>query len=103
MDLIWAFAEDPSKAEKIACHVLPRCQYDIILGHHFLKASETMTRFRRRITECMFTMVNVLHFNFLGGNQEFIQGSLRKSGELSEIQALAALDTGAEGNIMSLR
>ena len=102
MDLVWAFADDPAKAAKIVCHVLPNCQYDMILGHQFLKASETMTKFRRRITECMFTMMNVFHFDLLGSSQEYIRGSLQKTDGTLEIRALAALDTGAEGNIMSL-
>lgn len=47
-------------------------------------------------------MVNVLHFNLLGSSQEYIRGSLRKTDGPLEIRALAALDTGAEGNMMSL-
>lgn len=102
VELGWAFAENPTKTTNIVCHVLPSCQYDIILGHQFLKASETMTKFRRRISECMFTMVNVLHLNLLGASQEYIRGDLGNTDKTLESPTLAALDTGVEGNIMSL-
>lgn len=46
-------------------------------------------------------MMNVLHLNLLGSSQEYIRGSLGNTDKTIESPTFAALDTGAEGNIMS--
>ena len=54
----YAFAEEPSNVFQVLCHVLPNCIYDLILGNSFLTATETMSKYRRRLTKCVFSVVN---------------------------------------------
>ena len=94
----YAFAEDPSKLYKLQCHVLPHCIYDLILGNPFLIATETLSVHRRRLTECLFSVVNMFHLNLLDNGCQFLEGRLA---DRSTIYAL--LDTGAERNVMDLK
>jgi hypothetical protein len=91
----YAFAEEPSNIHKLICHVLPHCVYDLILGNAFLTATETMSKFRRRLTECVFSVVNMFHLGFLGNN------SLQLEGVLADMYDVTATpDTGAERNVI---
>lgn len=94
----YAFAEEPSKVFKLVCHVLPHCIYDLILGNAFLAATETMSKYRRRLTECMFSVANVFHLGYLGNYMQTLKGTLA-----DQYAALAVPDTGAERNVMDLQ
>ena len=91
----WAFAEDPSKVYDLLFHVIPNLKYDVILGRAFLTATKTLSKHKRRITECLFTVVNYFGFCFLGDTYQRFKGIL---GEESLV--LAVSDTGAERNVM---
>ena len=99
MSIRWAFADSPKHRISILCHVLPSCTYDLILGNSFLKATETLTTFRYRLTKCLFTMINnVSHFGFLGETYERLEGTIADAHHV-----LAVPDTGADRNVMSLQ
>ena len=99
MSVLWAFAEDRQKTLSILCHVIPSCTYDLILGNGFLRATNTLTRFRHRLTKCLFSVIDsVPHFGFLGETYQRLQGTLA-----DEHSVLAIPDTGADKNVMSLK
>lgn len=103
MVTLWASAEQPQQVFNIVCHVLLQCTYDVILGNQLLLATETMTKYRRRLTESVFYVAKVflpyaLRFNFVGGSRQFLEGTLA-----GEQTALAVPDTDAKGKIMDLR
>ena len=99
VSILWAFAEDRKKTFSILCHVIPRCTYDLILGNEFLRATNTLIKFRHRLTKCLFSVIhNVPHFGFLGETYQRLQGTLA-----DEHSVLAIPDTGADKNIMSLQ
>lgn len=80
------------------CHVLPNCIYDLILGNGFLKTTETLSRYRHRLTECFFTVLSKFaHFGYLGDESQRLHGTLA-----DEYDVLAIPDTGAERNVMDL-
>ena len=92
---LWAFAENPQDTISIVCHVLPCCIYDLILGSGFLTATETLSKYKRRLTECLFSVASVFHFGLLGNTCQRLRGRL---GKWTNIAAVP--DTGAEGNVM---
>ncbi|KAL8751059.1 MAG: hypothetical protein Q9199_006672 [Rusavskia elegans] len=95
----WAFSDDPQNPSKIICDVLPKCNYSMILGSRFLTATQTLSKNKRRLTECLFSTVNVPRLNFLGCDDSRLHGYVGGYGkELIEVAALP--DTGAERNIM---
>jgi len=93
--LLWAFAEDPTKTYDLLFHVLETCIYDVILGSAFLTATETLSKYRRRLTECVFSVARIFKFGFLGNKCHRLEGIL---GDKHEV--LAVPDTGAERNVM---
>jgi hypothetical protein len=93
--LHWAFAKDPTKKYDLLFHVLPKCIYDVILGSAFLTATETLSKYRRRLTECVFSMARVFRFGFLGNRCHRLEGILD-----GKYPVLAVPDTGAERNVM---
>lgn len=95
----WAFAEESNKPIDIICHVLPVCTYDLILGRKFLAATETLAKYRRRVTECAFSMLNVFHLNLLDDGHQ----NLELEGRVGDHPTRAAADTGAERNVMDLQ
>ncbi|KAL8767036.1 MAG: hypothetical protein Q9209_006330 [Squamulea sp. 1 TL-2023] len=98
VSLQWAFAENHKKKLPIICHVLPNCIYDLILGNEFLTATETLSKYRHRITDCFFRTLNSFaHFHFLGETCQKLQGTLA-----DKHHVLAVPDTGAERNIINL-
>lgn len=98
VNMRWAFAEEPTKPIQKTCHVLPVCTYDLILGSKFLAATETLVKYRRRVTECAFTMLNVFHLNLLDNCHQ----GLEVQGGLGDHPASAIADTGAERNVIDL-
>ena len=93
----FAFAEERSKIHKVLCQVLSECTYDLILGSPFLRATETLTRCRHRLTQCVFSVLNVAQFSLLGNNQQLFKGTLA-----DQHDTYALPDTGAERNVMDL-
>lgn len=99
VSLRWSFAETPEEAVSIICHVLPRCIYDLILGNGFLTATETMSRFRHRLTLCLFPVASQhATFAFLGETCQRLEGVLA-----GKYNVLAVPDSGAERNVMDLQ
>ncbi|KAL8952335.1 MAG: hypothetical protein Q9222_001746 [Ikaeria aurantiellina] len=95
----WAFSESPKDFTEIVCDVLPYCTYPIILGSAFLTATQTLTKYKRRLTECLFSMMNVFQINFLGNDSQCVLGNLGRGEQAFPVSAVP--DTGAERNIMS--
>lgn len=83
----------------VVCDVFSHCIYDLILGNGFLTATETMSKYRHRLTQFFFSMGKKLSaFAFLG------EGCQRLEGTLANVHdVLAVPDTGAERNVMSLQ
>jgi hypothetical protein len=85
---------------QLVCHVLPTCIYEVIIGRAFLIATETLSIFRHRITECSFPGFSFLNFGLLGEAHQRI----RLEGFLDDQHAVLALpDTGAECNVIEER
>ncbi|KAL8668307.1 MAG: hypothetical protein Q9168_007065 [Polycauliona sp. 1 TL-2023] len=95
----WAFSESPLDVSKIICDVLPRCNYPLILGSRFLGATQTLSKFRSRLSECLFSTANVLGLNFLESDESRLHGYLGGD-DKARVAVAAVPDTGAEGNIM---
>jgi hypothetical protein len=89
--LPWAFAEDPTKKYDLLFHVLPSCIYDVILGHEVLTATETFSKYRRRLTECVFSVARVFKLSFLGNRCHRLGDFLDDA-----IQVLVVPDIGVE-------
>ena len=100
--LDWAFSEAPKDAMQIVCDVLPNCSYKLILGSSFLTKTQTLSRYRHRLTECVFSMANISTFNFIGNERQCLRGQVGDHGE-EVFDVLAVPDTGAEANIMDER
>ena len=99
MSILWAFTESPKATFSILCHVIPRCTYDLILGNGFLRATNTLTSFRHRLTKHLFSVTRkVPYFGFLGETCQRLQGTLA-----DKHSVLAIPDTGADRNVMSLQ
>lgn len=99
VSLLWSFADNPEKTIPVVCDVLPHCIYDLILGNGFLTATETMSKYRHRLTRCFFSMANKLStFAFLGMGCQRLEETLADAHDV-----LAVPDTGAERNVMSLQ
>ncbi|KAL9069729.1 MAG: hypothetical protein Q9161_005314 [Pseudevernia consocians] len=96
VNLRWAFSEKPNEVIDIICHVLPQCAYDLILGSRFLTATETFSKHGRRLANCVFSVFNVFHLNYLDGSRQTLDG------KVGGYQVLAIPDTGAERNVMDL-
>lgn len=99
----WAFSDNPKDQIPIVCDVLPDCSYSIILGSRFLAETQTLSKYKRRLTHCLFSGVNVLKMNFLEHDDK-CQRLLGSIGDGAESFAMSAVaDTGAEGNVMDYR
>ncbi|KAG8533929.1 uncharacterized protein KY384_001670 [Bacidia gigantensis] len=93
----YAFAEEPSRLFKLTCHVIRDCLYDLILGSPFLTHTQTMSEYRRRLTECVFSISNFFHIGYLGNSSQLLRGAIA-----DDSPAFAVPDTGAERNVMNL-
>lgn len=70
--------------------------YDLILCKGFLTATETMSKYRRRLTKCLFSVKGCIsHFGFLGDSYQRLRGRLA-----GEHHVLAVPDPRAERNVM---
>ena len=94
----WAFADKPTETIEVVCHVISNCVYDVILGERFLCMTETFTKYRYRLTKCLFSAAGLLRINLLDESRQFLEGML---GDIYRTDAVP--DTGAEGNVMDLR
>ena len=94
----WAFADKPTETIEVICHVISNCAYDVILGRQFLSMTETFTKYKHRLTKCLFSAARVLRINLLDESRQVLKGTLGDT-----YQTDAVPDTGAEGNMMDLR
>ena len=60
--------------------------------------TETFTRYRHRLTNCLSSAAGVLRINLLDESHHSLKGTLG-----DRLQTDAVPDTGAEGNVMDLR
>lgn len=77
--------------------LFPTLAYDVILGRTFLATTETLSKYRRRITECVFSVANYFEFCLLGDI------CYRFESSLEDKPVFAVQDTGAERNVMDAR
>ncbi|KAG7287642.1 hypothetical protein NEMBOFW57_007155 [Staphylotrichum longicolle] len=92
----WRF-EGESQVHKLACLVLPQCAHDLILGDAFLRATETLTKFKTRIVMTLRSLGSrLLRLNYMGSGLESISERRRMWGSLDG-EAVAALpDSGSD-------
>lgn len=93
----YAFAEEPSKIYHLTCHVLRDCMYDLILGSSFLAATETLSKYRHRISNCAFKVLKFVHMAYMGSGSQLIEGTIAGSHPTSAVP-----DSGAECNVIDL-
>ncbi|OCK95762.1 uncharacterized protein K441DRAFT_676645 [Cenococcum geophilum 1.58] len=92
--LPWQFANEP-KVFKILFSVLPECTHDVIIGGKFLKFTQTLTKFARRIKMKLLPFPPCLGAKLLGSQRQRVWGSL--DGE----RAVAVPDTGSDVMLVS--
>lgn len=92
--LPWQFAGE-SKVFKVLFSVLPKCTHDVIIGGKFLKFTETLTKFARRIKTKLLPFPPRLGVKLLGSQRQRVRGSL--DGE----RAVAIPDTGSDVMLVS--
>ncbi len=95
VNIDYAFALEPSNIFKLTCHVISDGIYDLILGSPFLAVTGTMSKYRHRLTECVFQGYNLFHHGYLGNNSQRLKGCLA-----DYHPALAVPDSGAECNVI---
>jgi hypothetical protein len=78
-------------------HVLPKCVHDIILGSHFLRLTQTFTKFRHRVVKTLRSIPLRHRVCLTGFSQEML------SGWANGQSILALPDTGSDICLMSLR
>ncbi|KAL8706382.1 MAG: hypothetical protein Q9201_000527 [Fulgogasparrea decipioides] len=94
----WAFFENRKEAIPIVCHVLPNCIYDLILGNGFLTATQTLSKYRHRLTQCLFSVYNSFaRSGFLSESSQRLRGTLADAYDV-----IAIPDTGAERNVIDM-
>ena len=67
-----------------------------MFGSEFLKATETLSKYRHRLVNCRFSVFSGFHLNFLDGGRQVLKGKVGK------YPVFAVPDTGAERNVMDL-
>ena len=92
--LPWRFADEP-KVFNILFSVLPKCTHDVIIGGKFLKFTQTLTKFARRIKTKLLPFPPRLGVKLLGSQRQRVWGSL--DGEC----AVAVPDTGSDVMLVS--
>ena len=60
--------------------------------------TETFTKYKHRLTKCLFSAAAALRINLLDKSRQLLEGTL---GDTYRTDAVP--DTGAEGNVMNLR
>ena len=71
----------------------------MILGSDFLRITETMSKYKHRLTRCLFKVASYIpHFGFLGGSRQRLHGQLAGKHDVYAIP-----DSGADRNVMDLR
>jgi hypothetical protein len=72
----WEF-EGEDKIHWLRCRVLQQATQDLILGDSFLRATETFTRFKHRITTKLRSLgTKLLRLNYLGSDERRLWGHL---------------------------
>lgn len=94
VEVPWRFAKE-QKAHILNCWILPGCDYDLVLGNHFLRVTQTLTKFTHRIKSKLVELSRRLQLRLLGEEKQRLWGSL--DGHLT-----AALpDTGSDVMLIS--
>ncbi|KAI0383181.1 hypothetical protein F5Y04DRAFT_250807 [Hypomontagnella monticulosa] len=83
---------------RLVFHVLGDFVYDLVLGHSFLMETETMSRFKERLSRIPrpLSALSVLRVNLMGVPSQRVRGTLGKD---KPIWALP--DSGSEPNLLS--
>ena len=92
--LPWRFSHE-SKVFNILFSVLPKCTHDVIIGGNFLKFTQTLTKFARRIKTKLLPFPPRLGVKLLGSQKQRVRGSL--DGE----HVVAVPDTGSDVMLVS--
>jgi hypothetical protein len=94
----WRF-QGETMTHWLVCRVLPQCTHDLILGDSFLRATETLTKFKHRIKTTVrslgLKLLSSLRLNYMGFDKRRMWGYL--NGEL--VSALP--DSGSDIMVVS--
>lgn len=94
VEVAWRFTRE-QKPHILNCWILPGCVHDIVLGNHFLNATQTLTKFKNRIKSKLVDLPRRLRLRLLGEEKQRLWGYL--DGHLT-----AALpDTGSDVMLIS--
>ncbi|KAH7161443.1 hypothetical protein EDB81DRAFT_784780 [Dactylonectria macrodidyma] len=83
------------KTYMLDCRILPSCTSDLILSGSFLRATDTLTKFKNRIRERLRNLKNCLRVSLLGNEEQRLWGALNGH------HALALPDTGSDVMLVS--
>ncbi|KAK3379669.1 hypothetical protein B0T24DRAFT_520273, partial [Lasiosphaeria ovina] len=90
----WQFSGE-SESYLIDCAIIPGCVRDLVLGANFLRLTQTLTKFKSRITATARGVLRRLHLNLLGGEKQ------RLWRFLDDVLASALPDTGSDVMLVS--
>jgi hypothetical protein len=97
VEVPWRFAGE-QEAHILNCWILPGCVHDLVLGNHFLRATQTLTNLTkkmRRIKSKLVKLPRRLRLRLLGEEKQRLWGSL--DGHLTT----ALPDTGSDVMLIS--
>ncbi|KAK4032542.1 hypothetical protein C8A01DRAFT_20385 [Parachaetomium inaequale] len=95
--ILWRFDnEREHTAHWLDCLVLPKCAHDLILGDAFLRATETLTKFKHRISTTLRSLGTKLlrRLNYMGTNAD--EGRRQLWGYLDGELVAALPDSGSD-------
>lgn len=90
----WKFEGEREK-HTLSCWILPECVHDLVLGCHFLRGTQTLTKFLRRIRSELVSLPRRLRLRFLGEENQ------RLWGYLDDNFTAALPDTGSDVMVIS--
>lgn len=75
VEVPWRFAGE-QKVHTLKCWIFPECVHNIILGSHFLRETQTTTKFKGRIKSKKTNLSRLLQLRFLGEEKQRLWGYL---------------------------
>ncbi|GFF55798.1 hypothetical protein IFM58399_10162 [Aspergillus lentulus] len=94
VEVPWKFTGE-RMIHTLNCWILPGCTHDLVLGSHFLRATQTLTKFVQRIKSEIVALPRRLRLQLLG------KGSQRLLGYLDGHFTAAFPDTGSDVMLIS--
>ncbi|KAI0147210.1 hypothetical protein GGR57DRAFT_263403 [Xylariaceae sp. FL1272] len=86
--------------EPIRCHVLPSLNHKLILGYNFLRRTRTLSQFKHRLKEVLYSGLKRLSLRLLHDDELDDEGRARVHGLIEGVPLLAVPDSGS--NIMAM-